>query len=1014
MIMRTSIILLLYVLLSPLSVQASAPVKEMLLYGNVRDSFSKVYLSDVLVEVLSAADSSVVAVDSCRDWSASYPESVREEIRRNSLPRQYVQYRINVHPGRYILRFTGKGYQPLCMPLDISTKKYGRDATHCEAEDAFMQRRMEGKLGEAVVCATKIMMVNRGDTVIFNADYFQLAYGNMLDKLVEMLPGLEIKGGCQLYYNGSHLSNLLVNGRDFFKGDATMALQNLPAYMVKNLKIYHRESERDALEVHRDSTFRTPNTLDVILKKAYSHGWITNYEVAGGPALGKDGWEHSKYLARLFALHYNDNSQLGVIGNFNNVSNLQEAGKDGAWKSPEEGRNGETELLYGGLTFNRQAPRNDTKHNLSLKVSREKNTLETRTSGTSFLSTGDVFKRMADEGKETTSSLKTRYSMMWSTKKIWLCTPFDFEMGRTTGRDSRHSAQFSRLPYEEYRGASLDSLFVGPQSPYLSGILTNSLKQHTLYEDRRLRVNFRMPVDFRSPLTGNKIGIEGEAGHSRKDGKRYERFLLQMPQATDEADFSNRHFDTSGHSTSVKVSSYYSFNNMMSADLARHFSAKILYFYGHADKEDRRDIFNLHALDGADRDMPLGILPSTAGWRLQCMDTRNSFLQHERTDDHEICTQFLIKSNRSGQILFVPKVKSRHTSFSDSRSPQQVDRRDAYFGTFLQYYYSKRREYGNGDRTFHGLRVWYKLNRTPPDNLYLLDIHDDSQPLFQTLGNGALQSPAEHSLTANYEFQKNRCCLEFSGFFRKTDNAIAMGYSYNPQTGVYTYLPENVDGNWTSSLTVRYNQPFGKQQRWNVTSETGWDYNHSVDIVNSQLSTVRNHGLREKASVFWNMGDRGRISLKATALWQMADSEREDYRRRNTWDLQYGPDLSLKLPHDLHFSTVFSICQRRGYDDRSMNDTELVWDASLNWDFDFRRSSYFRYEKEEGFDHKVAGTGARPWTLRITCHDLLKQLSNTRRTINAQGITETWYNTVPSYLMLSLTYRFAQLPKKKQ
>ena len=79
------------------------------------------------------------------------------------------------------------------------------------------------------------------------------------------------------------------------------------------------------------------------------------------------------------------------------------------------------------------------------------------------------------------------------------------------------------------------------------------------------------------------------------------------------------------------------------------------------------------------------------------------------------------------------------------------------------------------------------------------------------------------------------------------------------------------------------------------------------------------------------MGDLGRISLHATALWQMADSEREGYRRRNTWDLQYGPDLSLKLPHDLHLSTVFSICQRRGYDDRSMNDTELVWKVSSIW-----------------------------------------------------------------------------------
>ena len=49
----------------------------------------------------------------------------------------------------------------------------------------------------------------------------------------------------------------------------------------------------------------------------------------------------------------------------------------------------------------------------------------------------------------------------------------------------------------------------------------------------------------------------------------------------------------------------------------------------------------------------------------------------------------------------------------------------------------------------------------------------------------------------------------------------------------------------------------------------------------------------------------------------------------------------------------------------------------------------------------------------MKAHDLLQQLSNTRRVLNAQGITETWYNTIPSYVMLSLTYRFAKLPKKK-
>ena len=67
---------------------------------------------------------------------------------------------------------------------------------------------------------------------------------------------------------------------------------------------------------------------------------------------------------------------------------------------------------------------------------------------------------------------------------------------------------------------------------------------------------------------------------------------------------------------------------------------------------------------------------------------------------------------------------------------------------------------------------------------------------------------------------------------------------------------------------------------------------------------------------------------------------------------------------------------------------------------------------EEDFSYKVAGTGARPWTLRINCHDILQQLSNTRQVINSQSITETWYNSVPAYVMLHLYCRFSKQPKK--
>lgn len=46
--------------------------------------------------------------------------------------------------------------------------------------------------------------------------------------------------------------------------------------------------------------------------------------------------------------------------------------------------------------------------------------------------------------------------------------------------------------------------------------------------------------------------------------------------------------------------------------------------------------------------------------------------------------------------------------------------------------------------------------------------------------------------------------------------------------------------------------------------------------------------------------------------------------------------------------------------------------------------------------------------------DILGQLSTVRRTLNAQGRTETWYNTVPLYAMLHIVNRLNIEPKKRK
>ena len=53
-------------------------------------------------------------------------------------------------------------------------------------------------------------------------------------------------------------------------------------------------------------------------------------------------------------------------------------------------------------------------------------------------------------------------------------------------------------------------------------------------------------------------------------------------------------------------------------------------------------------------------------------------------------------------------------------------------------------------------------------------------------------------------------------------------------------------------------------------------------------------------------------------------------------------------------------------------------------------------------------------TFAIDGFDILGNLSNVQRYVNAQGRTETRYNVVPCYAMLHVLYRLNKKPKKTE
>ncbi|MBR3860258.1 MAG: hypothetical protein IKJ18_09720, partial [Bacteroidaceae bacterium] len=136
--------------------------------------------------------------------------------------------------------------------------------------------------------------------------------------------------------------------------------------------------------------------------------------------------------------------------------------------------------------------------------------------------------------------------------------------------------------------------------------------------------------------------------------------------------------------------------------------------------------------------------------------------------------------------------------------------------------------------------------------------------------------------------------------------------------------------------------------------------------------------------------DEHRIGAKIRASTTHATSERADFNEINAYNFNYGLTGLVNLPYKMQLSTDITMYTRRGYADANMNTSELVWNARLT---------------------KSAMKGKLLFTL--DGFDILGNLSTINYSVNGQGRTEMWTNSIPRYVMLKVSYKLHKQPKRK-
>lgn len=132
--------------------------------------------------------------------------------------------------------------------VPVERKMMGQKVLHVSL-DSLVLKSKAVTMEEAEVVAELQKLYQRGDTVIFNADAYEMPSGSVLLDLVRRLPGLQYIGG-RLTYMNRDIEEIRLNGDNFFKHDMSVALQNMPHDKLKSLKVY--EVPDDTLDVMSD------------------------------------------------------------------------------------------------------------------------------------------------------------------------------------------------------------------------------------------------------------------------------------------------------------------------------------------------------------------------------------------------------------------------------------------------------------------------------------------------------------------------------------------------------------------------------------------------------------------------------------------------------------------------------------------------------------------------------------------------------------------------------------------
>lgn len=804
---------------------------------------------------------------------------------------------------------------------------------------------------EDVIVRQQIAAIRmKGDTMEYKADSFKVRPGASVEEMLRKVPGFQIDKDGKITAQGEKIEKVLVDGEEFFGDDPTVATRNLDAAAIDKFQVYDKKSDQATFTGIDDGS--KTKTLNLKMKEDRKKGVFGKLEAGGGP---DDKWNNS-LMANAFKgkrkfSFYGIMSSTGKTGlGWDEMSKYGDAGATQTFTMDD----GSVAVGIGGgfddFGYGSGIPKSwSAGINYGNKFSEDRKNLNGSYKYGKVLTEG-TGSTVSQSILPDTLFFNTQNSLTYTDKyRNTLNGSYDWAF------DSSFSA---KLTLRAYKGVNKTrSIFTSEALNGFNNPVNRSNRISTSEaEDQSLNASLILRKKFKKPGRTLSLSIDQRYTETNTDG-----FLYAL----------NRYYDKSG----TPFRSDTTDQEKINGSLNKAITSRLSY---------------TEALSkSVTIELSYGLGKTITESKLLSYDKNGSGKYENLNKAFSNSYAYDILSNTGGMMLRYNSKKYTIAAGGDIQRTD-IEQKDLIKDSTTKFNYKNLFPRANLTYKFNAnkrLQFNYNGNTRQPTIQQIQPVADNTNPLNVQVGNPNLKQEFTHNLNLyynDYKVLKERG-INASASYGTTINAIRNSTTTD-SIGRTRYQYVNMDGNFNYRARVGYSQKFPKL--WDIYGSLSYSFyqNVSSSIVNGLFN--KSHSGNHSVNLSFNKYKENKYDFYIQHSYSYNNSSssiRKDVNN-NYWSMNTYANLNVQLPGGFTISQSLSANFRQTTSVFKTNNNVITWDA-------FVSKKLFKDKKSE---------------IRLSAFDMLDQNKGVNRNTSATTVTETTYETLHRYFLLSFIWNFTK------